>query len=232
MKKFIPLVAVVMLAAPIPARADFFGTDILIMSQILAQAVQTVVQLKSILSTGSDTLDLLRDVNSGLNQGINLLRQQYPQFDPGVFGSLKDPRQALRALESVYGEIPQGPDQTLLRSQDQSVAESIAMNQNLYSFANEVDQERNQILYHASLVSPQGAGKLENQALAVLISVTNELLRTQNQMLKLMAENLAIQNRKEKFESQEVQENYSTLSSGLKSLPQKLTLPVIQGGAK
>ncbi len=232
MKKLLPLIAVFTLAAPIPARADFFGTDILIMSQILAQAVQTVVQLKSILSTGSDTLDLLRDVNSGLNQGIGLLHQQYPHFDPGVFGNIKDPTQALRALESVYGRIPQGPDQSLLRSQDESVAESIAMNRNLYDFANEVDQEKNQILYHASLVSPQGAGKLENQALAVLISVTTELLRTQNQMLKLMAENLAIHNRKEKFESQEVRENYSSLSEGLRNLPQKFTLPVIKGGGK
>jgi hypothetical protein len=75
------------------------------------------------------------------------------------------------------------------------------------------------------VVSPQGAGKLQNQALGVLIGVTTQLLRTQSQMLKLLAQNMAMQTRKEKVSTENFQNNYDGLSSGLKGLPKNTQLP-------
>lgn len=222
--------SVITLFSPQPARADLFGADVAVLTQILAQAIQTVLQLKSILENGRDTLGLLRDVNAGVRSGLDLIRIINPRFDPGVFGDLRDPQAVLRALEHLYGLIPQGANQDLIQSQDQSVAEVIAMNRNLFDYADQVDRERERILFHSQVVSPQGAGKLQNQALGVLIGVATQLLRTQSQMLKIMAQNMAYENRKEKLSTKNFQDNYKGLSESFNKLPSDVNLPKLGGG--
>lgn len=224
------LVSTLLLLSPKPAKADLFGGDVLVLTQILAQAIQTVITLKSVLENGKDSLDLLRDINAGVRSGLDLIRIVNPNFNPGVYGNLNDADSVLRALQAVYGTIPQGMDEDLMKSQDQSVAEVISMNRNLYDYADQVDREKEKILFHAQVVSPQGAGKLQNQALGVLIGVTTQLLRTQSQMLKIMAQNMAYDNRKEKFATQNFQENYQGLSRGFDGLPKKTDLPRLGGG--
>lgn len=222
--------SIILGVAPLNARADLFGGDVAVLTQILVQSIQTVVQLKAILENGQDSLNLMRDLNSGVRAGLDVIRIINPNFNPGVYGDLNNADAVLRAIQDVYGTVPKGMDQDLMSSQDQSVAEVISMNRNLYDYADEVDRERERILYHAQVVSPQGAGKLQNQALGVLIGVTTQLLRTQSQMLKLLAQNMALQNRNEKVQTREFQENYRDISNGLKSLPSDTNLPRLKGG--
>jgi hypothetical protein len=227
---FAIFLSVVLIIGPMSAKADIFGGDVLVLTQILAQAIQTVITLKSVLENGQDSLDLMRDINAGVRSGLDLIRIINPNFNPGVYGNLKDPDSVLRALQAVYGTIPHGMDEDLMRSQDQSVAEVISMNRNLYDYAEQVDLEKEKILFHAQVVSPQGAGKLQNQALGILIGVTTQLLRTQSQILKIMAQNMAYNNRKEKLATQNFQENYQGLSRGFGGLPKETHLPRFGGG--
>lgn len=213
-----------------PARADLWGGDVVVLTQILAQSIQTVIQLKSVLENGKDTLSLLRDVNAGVRSGLDTIRIVDPNFNPGVYGNLQDADSVLRAVQDLYGPIPHGMDEGLMTTQDQSVAEVISMNRELYQYADDVDRERERIIYHAGVVSPQGAGRLQGQALGVLIGVMTQLLRTQSQMLKIMAQNMAMENRKEKLSTQNFQQNYQGISKGLKSLPIETNLPRIGGG--
>lgn len=218
-------IAACLLFPATPARADMFGGDVVVLSQILVQAIETVIQLKSLLETGQDSLNLMRDINSGVKQGLDAIHVANPSSNPGTYGNLHDLNSVKQALESVYGKAPDGMDHDLIESQDQSVAEVISMNQDLYAYADQVDRERERILYHAELVSPQGAGKLQNQALGVLIGVMTQLLRTQSQMLKIMAQNLALDTRKEKLATENFKTNYEGLTKGFGDLPQDLKLP-------
>ncbi|MBK9324493.1 MAG: hypothetical protein IPM97_16355 [Bdellovibrionaceae bacterium] len=224
------LLSVVLIVGPRSAKADLFGGDVLVLTQILAQAIQTVITLRSVLENGKDTLDLMRDINAGVRSGLDLIRIINPNFNPGVYGDLRDADSVLRAIQTIYGQVPKGMDEDLMKSQDQSVSEVISMNRNLYDYADQVDRERDKILFHAQVVSPQGAGKLQNQALGVLIGVTTQLLRTQSQMLKIMAQNMAYDNRKEKLATQNFQENYEGLSRGFGGLPKETKLPRLGGG--
>lgn len=229
-KYFIQIFLCFLLLLPLsPARADLFGGDVAVLSQILVQSIQTVIQLKSILDNGKDALNLARDLNAGIRSGLDLIRIINPKFNPGVYGDLRNTQNVLRAIEAIYGATPDGADQDLIRSQDMSVAEVISMNRNLYDYADQVDRERERILYHSQVVSPQGAAKLQNQSLAVLIGVMTQLLRTQSQMLKIMAQNTALDTRKEKLLSQEFKQNYQGLSEGFKTLPSNLKLPSLNG---
>lgn len=229
LKKLI-LVPVLVLLLAQPAKADLWGGDVVVLTQILVQSIQTVVQLKSLLENGKDTLSLLQDVNEGVRSGIDVIRILNPNFNPGVYGNLNDPENVFRALQDLYGTVPHGMDEGLMTAQDQSVAEVISMNRNLYDYADQVDRERDRIIYHAAVVSPQGAGRLQGQALGVLIGVMTQLLRTQSQMLKIMGQNMAMENRKEKLSTKNFQDNYQSLSKGFKSLPAETNLPRIGGG--
>lgn len=211
------------------AKADLFGGDVAVLSQILLQTIKTVYELKNIVETGEDTLRLMRDINSGLRSGIFSINISNPNFKAGVYGNLKDKNSVLFTLQSVYGRAPEGMDKELINSQDESVAEVISMNRNLYDYADQVDREKDKILYHAQQVSPQGAGKLQNQALGILIGVSTQLLRTQSQLLKIMAQNMAYETRKEKLATRNFQENYQGLSRGFQSLPRNSALPRLGG---
>jgi hypothetical protein len=212
-----------------PCRADMFGGDVVVLTQILANAIQQLIQLRQILTTGSDTLGLLREINSGVRDGLLVLQILDPQFKPGIYGDLHSADQVLSAINDLYGHVPQTGESRLQQAQDQSVAESIAMNSAIFNYADQTDAESRRIFNHALFVSPQGAGKLTAQSVAVLIGVTNQVLRTNSMMLKMMSENLALQNRKEKIQSAQFKSQYDGLSSALDSLPKTTKLQPLQG---
>ncbi len=204
-----------MLVLPQPSRADMFGGDVVVLTQILANAVQQLVQLRQILSTGSDTLGLLRDVNRGIREGLSVINMINPKFNPGLYGNLDTADRVLGIITDLYGSIPQGGDAKLQQAQDRSVAESIAMNGTLYRFADQADEESRKIIQHSRVVNPKGAGKLTAQSVAVLISVTTQVLRTNSMMLKMMGQNMALQNRKGKIQAAQFKTQYQGISNAL-----------------
>ena len=212
---------------PKSANADLFGGDVAVLMQILVQAIQQLAQLQQIFSNGKDTLGLLHDINRGVREGLSLIQIINPKFNPGMYGDLGQADQVLRMIQDLYGKIPDTADARMQASQDQSVAESLAMHGNLYRYADQVDMESQRILEHAQVVSPQGAGKLQAQSLAVLIGVTTQVLRTNSAMLKLMAENMALSNRREKIGAEQFRMQYDGLGQAFSGLPKNPALPAL-----
>lgn len=212
------------------ANADIWGGDVAVLMQILTTSLKQLAELRQMLATGEDTLDLLRDVNSGLKNGLAVIQIINPNFNPGVLGNIDDPQKLLTSLSQLYGEIPNTSDSQMQLTHDQSVAESLTMHSKLYKYADQVDIERDQIIAHSRDVNPQGAAKLQNQSLAILIGVSTQLLRTNSAMLKLMAENLALQNRKEKLSSQQFKTQYEGISKAFSDLPADPSLSLPSGG--
>jgi hypothetical protein len=218
--------------SPERTQADMFGGDVAVLIQILSTTLQELAQLRQLLSTGEDTLDLLKDVNRGLKEGLNVVQIINPRLSPGIFGNLDDVGQLSEVITQLYGPVPKTADFMMQTNHDKTVAESLSIHSKIFKFADEVDSEKDQILSQARLVNPQGAGKLQNQALAILIGVATEILRTNSAMLKLMAENFALQNRKEKLGSEQFQNEYEGISKALSELPEnpKLSSPTSAPG--
>lgn len=225
----VPVLCLGLTLQPSKVKADMFGGDVIVLVQILAQAIQQLTQLRQIFSTGQDTLGLMRDINRGIRDGLDLIRVINPKFNPGMYGDLEQANQVLKVIQDLYGKVPQNADARLQQSQDQSVAESLAMHGNLFRYADQVDSESQRMLAHAQVVSPQGAGKLQAQSLAVLIGVTTQVLRTNSAMLKLMAQNLALSNRHEKLNAENFRQQYDGLSSAFSNLPKETKLPTLNG---
>lgn len=226
----VSIIVSVTLIFPQPSRADLFGGDVAVLIQILANAIQQLTQLQQIFSNGKDTLGLLRDINRGIRDGLTVLRMIDPKFNPGLYGDLATADRVLGTIQDLYGKIPQTAEVRLQTAQDQSASESIAMNSTLYQFADRADEESRRIFDHSQSVNPQGAAKLTAQSVAVLIGVTTQVLRTNSMMLKMMGQNMALQNRKEKLQSAQFKSQYDGLSNAFDGLPKDTSLKPLESG--
>ncbi len=231
-KKFMAILLVFTLALPQPGKADIFGGDVAVLAQILAQAIKQLYELQRIVSTGNDTLSLMRDINRGIRDGLAVIRIINPKFNPGLYAGLETTDQVQRAIEDLYGTIPQTSEYRLQEAQDKSVAESISMNGTLFQYADSVDDETKRIVAHAQKVSPQGAGKLTAESIAILIGVTTQVLRTNSMMLKMMGQNMALSNRKEKLQATQFKAQYGGISNALGALPKETALTSLSTSAR
>ncbi|HXH74074.1 MAG TPA: hypothetical protein VNJ08_03870 [Bacteriovoracaceae bacterium] len=223
-KKLVTVIVCFTLVIPRPAKADFWGGDVVVLLKILTQSIQQLYQLKQIFSTGQDNLNLLRDINRGIRDGLRIIQIINPKFNPGLYGGLETSEQVQRAIEDLYGAIPQSSEYRLQQAQDRSASESIAMNGTLFQYADSVDEETRKIIAHSQSVNPQGAAKLTNQSLAVLIGVTTQVLRTNSMMLKMMGQNMALSNRKEKLQAQQFKTQYEGITQAIGAIPKETKL--------
>ena len=160
-KKTLPIIiAAILFVTPLTSRADFFGGDVVVLTQILANALQQLIQLKQILSEGQDSLNLMRDINRGINDSLNLIRTVYPNADPGLYRDWDKVQNAMSGIERIYGAVTPSTEAPIQRDTDQSVGEAIALNNSIYKYTHDIDEIGETIKQYSHTVSPGGAQKL------------------------------------------------------------------------
>ncbi len=178
--------------------ADILGGDVAVLTQILAEAIQQLIQIKAVLQTGEDTLGLLQEVNRGINDSLEMIKTIGSATDPGVYGELKKTEDVLRKFSVIYGTAVDSPDAKAQTSVDQSVAEAVALNSSIYDYTKQIDVIGEDIKKFSHEVSPGGAQKLTAESLGVVIHVLTQSLRAQGTLLKLQAQSVALSNKHEK----------------------------------
>ncbi len=211
------------------ARADFWGGDLVFLAQILAQAIEQVAQLQSILGNGKDSLNFMRDINQGLRDAMQLMNTMNRTLKPGNLSNLNNVNDLIRELEGIYGRIPMTAEAKLHSTHDLTVAESVQLHNDAFRYADEVDPEAERIKNYAQSASPQGAAKAGLQAQGIQIHVLNQILRTNAALLKVQSENLAMQNRKSKLQSEQFRQQYTELSKSLTDFTPGFDLPSLSG---
>lgn len=186
-----------------PGRCDVWGADIPILLEILAQSIQQLIQLKAMLQNSDDTLNLLQDVNRGINDSLYLAQTLGLRVDPGIYRDLRTIDQAAQSLESIYGAVTDSKLAPVQRNTDQTVAEAISFNNDLNEYAFRLDQIGEEIKQYSHAVSPGGAAKLTAESLGVMIHVLNQQMRAQGQGLKLQAQAMAVANKKDKDQTEQ-----------------------------
>jgi hypothetical protein len=186
------------LMSSISARCDAFGADLAVLAQILQQSIMQLTELRSILKSGDDSLGLMRDINRGINDSLHMAETLGLHVDSGLYSGLNTFNSAFRAVEDIYGPVVDSPIATVQRNTDQSVAEAISFNNDLNDYALKLDHVGEEIKSSSHSVSPGGATKLTAESLGVIIHVLNQQLRATGQGLKLQAQAMAVQNKREK----------------------------------
>jgi hypothetical protein len=213
------------LAFPSTARPDFFGGDVLILSQILVQTIQQLAQMRQILSTGQDSLGLIQDINRGINDSLVLMQTISPNRDPGIYANWQKVDQALNGVQSIYGIAAPSKDARVQQDADQSAAEAVALNNSIYEYTEQIDDVGERIKSDSHSTSPGGAQKLTAESLGVMLNVMNESLRAQATGLKLQAQTLAIENKKDKDMSRQMLSDSDGLKSAMQSDPADFSVP-------
>ncbi len=225
MKKLSAVVLSMTLCFTPYARADLFGGDVVVLAQILANAIQQLAQLRSLLQNGQDSLDLIRDINRGINDSLGLIRTISPNTDPGLYKDWQKVTDALTQLETIYGIVVESRDSRVQKDTDQTVAEAISLNNSIYKYTKVIDEIGEMIKDESHRVSPGGASKLTAQSLGVMLNLQNEMLRTQATGLKLQAQSLVIQNKKDKDRTRQMVDSADKLNAALAEQSPKFELP-------
>ena len=207
------------------AHADLFGGDVAVLMQILAENIKQLIELESIVSNGKDNLALLREINRGINDSLNLIRTISPYVNPGQYGELKKVEDVLRKFGTVYGTVVNSPDALAQQSVDTAVAEAVTMNNTIYDYTAEIDKIGEEIKSYSHSVSPGGAAKLTAESLGVMLHVMNQQLRAQGTLLKLQAQGLAQSNKREKDHTAEYLNSANTISEAMKASDPKFDRP-------
>lgn len=226
MRKQLSVVLLTMgLAFPLGVRADVFGADVAVLTQILAETIQQLIQLKSILQNGRDTLSLLQDINRGINDSLRLAETLGLRIDPGIYRDLRRVDQAADVISQIYGRPVDSPLAKVQRDTDQTVAEAISFNNELNEYATNLDRIGEEIKTYSHAVSPGGAAKLTAQALGVLIHVADQQLRATGQGLKLQAQAMAMHNKHEKDQTAQYLKEGAALRDKMTSLNSDFNVP-------
>lgn len=207
------------------ANADLFGGDVAVLTQILAQAIQQLYQLKQIFQEGQDSLELMREINRGINDSLNLARTVYPNLDPGIYREWDRIDRALNGVRQVYGAVTPSLDAPIQQDTDQNIAEAIALNNSIYKYTSDIDAIGESIKQTSHVVSPGGAQKLTAESLGVMLNVLNQTLRAQATGLKIQAQALAVQNHREKEATRQTLQTADTLSDSMKAQDVSFQLP-------
>lgn len=207
------------------AKASIFGEENIVLAQILANAIQQLAQLKSILDNGQDSLSLLRDVNRGINDSLYLIKTISPNTNPGLYKDWEKVSEALTKLETIYGIVIESNDFQVQKDTDQSVAEAVALNNSIYKYTKTIDEIGELIKSQSHDVSPGGAAKLTAQSMGVMLNLQNEMLRTQASTLKLQAQSLAVQNRKDKHRTRQMVGDVDNIKAALSGVKPKFKTP-------
>lgn len=216
MKAFCVIFFASMLFMSQPSKASIFGEETAVLLEILANALKQLTELKALVDNGKDQINLIKDINRGINDSLNLARTIYPNIDPGIYKDWNNASDALGKLQSIYGIVTQSPDAKIYSDTDQNVAEAVALNNDVYKYTQNIDELGEAIKEFSHEVSPGGAQKLTAQTMGVMLQVMNQSLRTQATGLKLQAQTMAVQNKKEKDSTKQYLESANTLRIAMK----------------
>lgn len=207
------------------SKASLFGEENAALYQILEQSIRQYYELKNILQNGQDTLGLLRDVNRGFNDSLYLLKTIKPNIDPGLYKELSRSTEALKKVQEIYGIIANSPDEKVQRNTDQQIAETLAFQNSIYKYTEQIDRIGEEVKFYSHKVSPGGAQKLTAQTLGVMIHVMNESLRAQAMGLKIQATQMSLQNKKDKEFTSKTMEMTESLNVQMKSKEKLFNVP-------
>ncbi len=206
-----------------PARADFWGGDLPILMEILAQNIKHYYQFQQMIGQAKSTEDYLRLVNSGLDNSMGLL-SSLPVKDEGIMADLENFKQALGTIENIYGRIPKSKEQALHLLNDQTVAESIRMANSFKKYSQEQEENSVRIAIQSRQASPKGAARMQAETSAQILRSISQLIRLNTQMLKLQSEQFAMQNKTGKSEVASFMRVNDGLSNGFKNFKLDMSL--------
>ncbi len=174
--------------SPRMARADLFGGDVVVLTQILVQAIEQVFRLRAILGKAAETVSLLEEMNRGVKEVLRLAETAHVPLPPGVYEKAKKIDQAIWEAKRIYGLLPEKAP-THARTNHQSAIEALHLSQDAFDYSTFLDQQGERIKAAAVVSSQATATRLTAETLGVILHSLSHSNRLQAKDLELSSAN-------------------------------------------
>lgn len=184
MKKWLLAPAFMLFITAKPARADLWGGDIPLLIQIVANTLQTLMQLKQ-------QTRILRDEMRGINDHINRIRTIERLVNPSNWNEWKDPVVALRRLREIYYTIPDEYRTQKADAFESEMTKAMELAAKMTDEAKSTFKSGKELERRGANSSPGVAQKLTASGVGTLISLQAQSQVAQSQMVSLLTQMLA-----------------------------------------
>ena len=149
------------------------------------------------IQTAKNQEEFLKSLSSGIDNSIGIL-ESLPVKDEGLLSDLKNFKKSYDSVLDLYGRIPKSKEEALQALHDKSVAESFRMVSNISDYSKLQEVNADLIRHNARDASLKGAVRMTAESNGLILDSLNQLIRLQNQSLKLQSEQFALKNKSEK----------------------------------
>jgi hypothetical protein len=166
------------------AKADLFGADVAVLSQILIEDIIEVKTMYQMLTQAQNTSSVLEDMNRGVKDVIRLADSAHIHLPPQVYGSASQMASASQLTRSLYGLMgEQSPNYT--KTNYQSGVEGLYLSEDAFNYSNTLDDQGTKVK-QASIVANQAtATKLTAESVGTLIHAVDQSNRLEAKNLEL-----------------------------------------------
>lgn len=165
--------------------------------KIYQENLRRYIQLQQMIQQARSHENLIRTINSGLDNAMGVM-QVLPLKDDQILSQLQQFQNALKKVEELYGMTPKSSDEALHKLHDQTIAESLKLNNVLQEYSLQQEQNATAVFIQSTQASPKGAERMNAQMSAQILHSINQLIKVNGQMLKMQSESLAFANKQDK----------------------------------
>lgn len=172
------------------ARADFFGGDIPLLAEVVANTLQTLTELEKQTALAKDQMDGIKDRISRLKTISNLVQ-------PSTWSQWKDPAEALRRLREIYFAIPSEYQSEKSKAIEADIANAMTEIASLSGETKDAFLSGKELEKRGVDASPGVAQKLIASGTGTLIAIAAQTQVIESHITDLLAQTLASSNERE-----------------------------------
>jgi len=188
MKKFFLLLLLVPFSTP--AKADFWGGDLPLLAEIVANTLMTLNQLRT-------QTELMNDEMEGIKDKINRIRTISDVVQPAQWHQWKDPAEAFRRLQLIYQTLPKEYRSPKADEIESEIARAMNMISRVAPEAHTTFLSGKELERRGADASPGVAQKLTASGIGTLVAMEAQSQVIQSHITGLLARMLADGNEKE-----------------------------------
>jgi hypothetical protein len=176
----------VVLAPLRSAHADFFGGDIPLLIQIVAESIQEAEELSQIISGTKQTIGILQDMNEGVKEVLRLADTAHIPLPPQVYQQADTIAQAAALAQNIYGN-PSSDSPLSTRTHFQSGTEGLFLSQDAFDYSQFLDQTAENVKQSSVNANQAAATRLSAETLGVVVEAISHSNRLQAKSLEISA---------------------------------------------
>lgn len=189
MKKITGLIVLLSFVAT-PARADFWGGDLPLLTQIVTNTLETLYELKK--QSG-----LLEDSMDGIKDRIDRIQTIATVVQPSSWDKWRDPSEAVRRLKLIYYTMP--PEYRSEKSDtiEDELSKAMNMTSRLVPETDTTFKSGKELERRGADASPGVAAKLTASGVGTLVAMQAQSQVIESHITSILAQMLANENEKE-----------------------------------